>query len=73
MGSVLPGAGLQVGAELVQAVERVQKEGADGVDLHQRQVVQLHGEDTEETLTLQYRVNNWKEQQFRVTLERVSV
>lgn len=37
-------AGLQVGAQFVHAVERVQKERPYGVDLHQGQVVQLQGE-----------------------------
>jgi len=35
------GAGLQVGAQLVHAVEGVQEEAPGGVDLHQGQVVQL--------------------------------
>lgn len=43
--SVFTGAGLQIGAEFVHAVERVQKERSNGVDLHQCQVVQLHRED----------------------------
>lgn len=43
--SVFTGAGLQIGAEFVHAVEGVQKKRSNGVDLHQRQVVQLHRED----------------------------
>lgn len=46
---IFPGTGLQTGAEFVHAVERVQKKRSDGVYLHQRQVVQLHGHETEET------------------------
>lgn len=46
---IFAGAGLQIGAEFVHAVERVQKKGSDCVYLHQRQVVQLHGDETEET------------------------
>lgn len=44
--SVFTGAGLQIGAEFIHAVERVQKKRSNGVDLHQCQIVQLHREDS---------------------------
>lgn len=40
----LSGTRLQVGAQLVHAVDRIQKELPYGVDLHQSQVVQLQSE-----------------------------
>lgn len=36
---------LQIGAQLVHAVQRIQEELSDGVDLHQSQIVQLEKED----------------------------